>query len=201
MPARGGVVVVLAAAWLASFGCGDDGGRSGGEDAGAADAGTPTGDVPWLADGVPPVAPPSMGPCPKGWREVVDATGVTTCDPWPESGPEDCSGDEAHFPGEPGCARLGSACPTAPDEYATDLPAGGTIFFVRAGAIGGDGSRALPYGSISSAIAGAGSDAIIAIAPGEYDEILRLPSGVTLWGACVAGTRLTSSVAADTAVV
>ena len=106
--------------------------------------------IPWLEDAVPPIA---LTPCPAGWREVPPegAAGLATCDPYPEGGPSDCAEDEAHFPGEPGCTTIGSACPVG--EFADGLADDGTVRFVRAGATGGDGTRALPIGTIAEAMA------------------------------------------------
>ena len=59
--------------------------------------------ISWLDAGQPPIeppAPPALTPCPPGWRELTDPeTGTVTCDPWPETGHEECTAvDEAHFP-------------------------------------------------------------------------------------------------------
>src|SRR5262245_54496531 len=56
-------------------------------------------------------AAPVLTPCPAGWRELRDAHGVATCDPWPETSHADCAADEVHWPGAPGCARIGTDCP------------------------------------------------------------------------------------------
>lgn len=150
----------------------------------------PAPDIPWLADGVPAVAAPSLTPCPAGWREVVEADGLARCEPYPEGGPEDCPFGEAHFPGEPGCALVGSACPAG--EWPEGLPHDGSVLFVRAGAVGGDGTRDAPLGTVTDAAARAGDGAIIALAKGlhTYPAVVRRP--VELRGACAAETRLTS---------
>jgi hypothetical protein len=141
-----------------------------------------------------PVPPfPPMMPCPAGWTERISATSVVTCDPWPGSGREDCTGAEAHFPGRPGCERVGSACPS--DGIPTDLPAGATVIHVRAGATSGDGSAGTPFGSITEAMSRANSGAIIAVGPGTYDEAPTIRAGVTVWGACVDEVTWTSSSA------
>lgn len=135
-------------------------------------------------------AAPSFLPCAPGWREVV-ADGVTTCDPYPEGGARtDCADDEAHFPGEPGCARVGTACPA--DGWPAKLPATGTILYVRAGATGDGSSRDAPLGSVTEALARATPGTVVAVAMGTYDEALAIGAGVTVVGACVAGTRLTN---------
>jgi hypothetical protein len=70
--------------------------------------------------------------------------------------------------------------------------------FVDDDASGGDGStHATAFRSIGAAIAGAPDGAVIAIAAGHYDEDLVVTRGLALVGACVSGTRLTSSRATD----
>ena len=66
---------------------------------------------PW-PDGNP-VTLPVLTPCPEGWRKVpVTKSGdVMGCDPYPKEGAHECASDEAHFPSEPGCSRIGTACP------------------------------------------------------------------------------------------
>ena len=60
-----------------------------------------------------PPAPPVFTPCPDGWREVEDPdTGIVTCDPWPEDGPEDCGPDDTPDAdgGDLGCAQRSEKC-------------------------------------------------------------------------------------------
>jgi hypothetical protein len=144
-----------------------------------------------------PVSPPVFTPCPAGWREVTDAeTGTVTCDPWPEGGPHDCAADEAHFPGEPDCTRIGDPCPAG--DWAEDLPSAG-VLYVRAGAgSGGTGTRESPFGSVAEATAAATSGTTVALSRGTFDEAVVLPAGVALWGACVSDTVVASSAADET---
>ena len=97
-----------------------DAGQDAGQDADTDDDGD--GDMDFTIEPPEPPAPPELPlppvltPCPPGWREVppedpTDPFDVAICDPWPEGGPQDCADDEAHFPGEPGCARIGTECP------------------------------------------------------------------------------------------
>jgi hypothetical protein len=147
---------------------------------------------------IAPPSPPVLTPCPAGWREVADATGLVTCDPWPATGYRtDCAWDEAHFPGTPGCTRVGTACPA--DGWPADLPADRVIVYVDDGAAaGGDGaSRASAFTTIGAAITAAPSGAIIAVATGLYDEAVSVGAGMTVWGACVSGTRIVTSAPAD----
>ena len=150
---------------------------------------------PW-----PGSSPVVMTPCPEGWREVED-DGVVTCDPWPEGGPHECAEDEAHFPGEPGCSRIGTVCPEG--NWAEDLPEDGTVLYVLAGApAGGEGTQESPFGSIRETQYVAEQGTIVALSKGTFDEAVRLRIGVTLWGACVAETVVTCSTpSSDTGTV
>lgn len=200
------MAVALTVAWSAAgSACGDDagmaGGADGGSDAGASRAAEP--DIPWLAAGAPPVQLPHAV-CPAGWREahpIAEEPGVTTCDPWPASGRAACTAvDEAHFVGEPGCARVGPPCPAG--DWAEDLPTDRPVRYVKAGApAGGDGTQARPFARIGDATTGAAAGTVVALAKGRYDSAVSLGSGVTLWGACVSETVLTSSVVSFTAGV
>jgi hypothetical protein len=157
----------------------------GGTPAPVTDAGADAGFV------IAPPLPPALTPCAEGWREVTDAAGLVTCDPFPETGYRtDCAWDQAHFAGTPGCARVGTACPA--DGWPADLPTDRAIVYVDDGAVpGGDGaSRASAFATIGAAIAAAPSGAVIAVATGLYDGSVNVGAGMTLWGACVAGTRV-----------
>jgi len=143
----------------------------------------------------PPQAPeeptaPTLTPCPEGWTEVPAGEELpATCSPWPEGEPDLCGADEAHFPGEPGCARIGPACPAG--DWSEELPAEGSVLFVLGTAAeGGDGTRAAPYRSIGEALSAASEGTIVAVGKGAYEGSVQLPAGVTLWGACVAETIL-----------
>ena len=172
--------------FLVVCGCGDSppSPRDAGVDAGG-DAARPPADV------APPAEPalPVLTPCPPGWVERERA-GVVVCAPYAGGGPSACASNELHVPGEPSCARIGTACPG--DGVPEGLPADVAVLYVRAGAAG-DGSLASPFGSIGEALAAAPDGAIVAIAPGTYDELLRIGSAVTLWGACPEGVVLTTS--------
>jgi len=196
----GAWAVVLAG--LFSIGCGDDvGGVDGATDAAAdgagADAGLAAPDIPWLAEGAPPIG---IAPCPMGWREVDDGV-VTTCDPYPEAGAVPCPFGEAHFPGEASCAAIGEACP--PGDFAMGLPTGTPVVYVKADAAGGgDGTVASPYATLAevpwlSLAAGT----TVALAKGTYEGTLSLNPAVRLVGACVAETRLTGVASAVPAVI
>ena len=180
-------VVLVVALGAAVGACGGDGPPltpDAGPDAGAA-----------IAEPLPPV----LTPCPPGWREIPDANGVATCDPWPATGYRtDCAWDEAHFPGTPGCSRVGTDCPA--DGWPADLPTDRAVVFVDddAAPVGDGLSRATAFNRIGDAVVAAPDGAVIAVATGRYDEAVRVATGMTLWGACVSGTRIVTSAPSDT---
>lgn len=149
-----------------------------------------------------PPEPPSLLPCPDGWREVGGGGAPVTCDPWPAEGREDCSGDTAHFPGGPGCERVGPECPA--DGWPADLDPARPVVWVSAGAAaGGDGStRELALPSIADAAQRAPAGATIAVASGTYREPpFEIGADTIVRGACVSGTRLSSASAGDVPLV
>lgn len=136
--------------------------------------------------------PPRMT-CAPGWTPVPDDEGVVIgCNPWPGGTRATCTAiDEAHFPGEPGCGRVGDACPAG--DFPEGLPAGATVLYVRAGApSGGDGSLAAPFSTIAGALTAAPDGATLALAKGTYAEAVGLRRSVTIWGACAAETTIAS---------
>jgi hypothetical protein len=191
-----GVILVSASLLVACGGDDDAPPLDGGTDADAAvdplgiDLPAPP-SIPWYdestgEESLEP-APPSLGPCPDGWRAADDA-----CEAYPETGPVDCADGEAHFPGRAGCERLGSACPTTSD-FADGLADDGTVIFVRDGApAGGDGSRGAPFATIAEAIAAAAAGNTIALSRGLFEEAVELLSPVTLRGACVEETTISA---------
>lgn len=180
------IALALVAASLGA-GCGD----SGGSTTPSADAGADAAVV--LPEQPAPPMPPVLTPCAAGWREAPTTDGPTTCEPWPESGHAECSAiDEAHFPGTPGCSRIGLACPTG--DFPEGLPAGTPVRYVLATAApGGDGSIDRPFATITEALVGVPAGSIVAVGKGSYDEAFNVPGRVTIWGACVAQTLLHAS--------
>ena len=189
---------------LAIVGCGGPGDDP---DASSSDAGVSDGgsrlvldepappmppDIPWLADGAPPVEAPRMV-CPSGWRERMDPSGVTVCEPWPSTGREVCTGAQAHFPGGAGCEAVGDACPSG-GAFPTGLPSGRSLLYVLAGA-SGTGTEASPFGTLREALAVAPDDAIVVVGEGRYDESVELARGIALWGACAERVTLAPSTA------
>ncbi len=137
-----------------------------------------------------PAALPRLTPCFDGFAESTFADGVSVCEPWPSREPESCAAHEAHFPGRPGCERIGTACTAS--GFPDGLPADG-VHYVRAGATGGDGSLAAPFGSVSEAVAAAAAGDTVAIGVGTYAEEILVDRPMTLVGACAESTILTSS--------
>ena len=182
---------VLGSVFFAAVGaCSGGGGGADAWDAAADGEGSDGGEVVLNGSADPPVSPelPRMAPCATGWTAREDeATGIMTCEPWAEGGPADCPEGEARFAGEAGCVPVGPACPGG--DWPADLPTGVPIRHVRAGApAGGDGTIGAPFAAIGSALTGAVPGTVVALARGTYRECIGLPAGVTLWGACVAGT-------------
>ncbi len=142
-----------------------------------------------------PAALPALTPCPPGWRTVAPASAddPATCDPWPASGRTPCAEDELWVPGDPACMPVGAAC-SATDDFATDLPAGAVVYYVRPDATAGDGSRALPFGTIAEAAAAAATmpDAVIALSRGRHvlTDVVSLTGPVTVQGACASETTV-----------
>ena len=155
------------------------------------------------ADSIPPPAAPH-GPdaprldgiplCPAGWhRPPGSTTGPRAlCEPWPEDDDGECADPSfERFLGTDGCMRFGSECPA--DALPAGLPSGHPVIFVQTQATaGGDGSRTMPYRTIGEALAASVPGTIVAVGAGTYDEAIGVPSGVTIWGACAEGTRITS---------
>lgn len=180
------IALMLLVATLGT-GCGDGGGPA----ATTVDAGADA--VVALPDQPAPPMRPVLTPCATGWREVSTIDGPTTCEPWPESGHADCTSiDEAHFPGTPGCSRIGPECPAG--DFPEGLPAGTPVRYVLATAApGGDGSIDRPFATVTAALVGVPTATIVAVGKGSYDEAFNVPGGVTIWGACVAQTMLHAS--------
>ena len=160
-----------------------DGEPSHGADSGAPDGGEERdgGEAEPLYD---PPELPIFTPCPSGWREQ-NTDGVTTCEPWPEGGRQECSDSEAHFPGEAGCRIVGAPCPEG--DWAEDLPA--DTIYVRSGAPpGGTGTRESPFDTVALALGAAHDRATIALAKGTYEEVVRLERSLAIRGACASET-------------
>jgi hypothetical protein len=168
------------------FACGDEGPAltDGGSDAG--DGGTPDGQTV-----ARPTAPalPVLTPCFEGFVERSVGDGTVACAPWPGGEPDECESFEAHFPGRPGCERVGTVCPLG--GFAEGLPATG-VWYVRAGAMDGDGSVDAPFGSVSEAVAASSPGDTVAIAVGTYTDEVVVDKPLHFVGACAESTVLRS---------
>lgn len=134
-------------------------------------------------------APPVLTPCPPGWREE-DAGTTTVCQPWPTTGASTCPQGTAQFPGDSQCAAVGAGCPSG--FWADALPTGRPVLYVLAGADGGTGTKQLPFARLSDALAAATPTTVVALGPGTYSTTGPVPAQVTLWGACVTQTTVTT---------
>ena len=177
--------VVLA---CVAIGCsGGRGDRPPDTDAGTTDAGVET-------DIAAPAAP-VLTPCPDGWRELLlDDTGVTACDPWPETGPVDCGPGEAHFPGTPGCATVGPPCPAG--DFPEHLPPErAAIFVAGTPGTGGSGTRDDPFHDLGAAFAAASGGEIFVLGKGTHTIAGLFPDDSSFWGACTAETHVVAGFA------
>ncbi len=132
-----------------------------------------------------PPQPPDFGECLPGYS----GGGAEPCRPYDEGeGPSECPEGEAHFPGEPGCVVVGDPC--GEDAWASGLPAGEQVLYVRAGATpGGSGSRLRPYATPTEALANASPGATIALAAGSYPSF-RVGFSARVIGACATRTTI-----------
>jgi hypothetical protein len=127
---------------------------------------------------------------------VTDDLFVPYCDPWPLSGHDDeCGPTEAHFPGEPGCSSVGTACPA--DGFAADLPTDRMVVYVDPSSPRGDGTRASPYSSVNDfAWASLPPNTVVALSAGTH-----VGYDVEVVGACPSETIVMNSGEAQAAMV
>lgn len=162
-------------------GCGDDDGSAG------RDAGSGAREDAGIAAAASP-APPVVA-CPEGWAPVDESGVDVACAPWRDGERGTCERGGVRWAGEPGCVRLGSECPA--DGWPAELPSGVPALFVRAGAApGGDGSRDRPLARVEDALGSAPAGAVVAIAVGDYPEVLTVARSVALLGACATGVTI-----------
>lgn len=129
--------------------------------------------------------PVDWGDCPEGWepKEEKDDNGniiAKYCKPLLPDENIECPSGKMHLIGNKECVSMGE-CPEG--DFA-DIPteAGSPVITVAAG------------NSIQEAIDNAPDGAVISIGKGSFDEVITLENrSLTLRGACVSGTTLTST--------
>lgn len=124
---------------------------------------------------------PSLAPCPDGWV-AQESDGVTRCDAW-SSTRTSCPTGTAWFVGSSACEPVGPACPPS-GEFAPIDPGSGRAWYVRPGATG-DGSAAAPFGTIAEALGHAADGDTLALATGNYPELIQIDRPMRVVGACV----------------
>ena len=169
-------------------------------------------EIPGPAAPAGPAAPREVGlrswQCPAGWLAVAhgqvldeDGNPFSWCQPPPlprlsvgayitpqKDGEVDgdrpvCEPEvDGSFPvvGQADCRPLGDACPAGDWP---DVP--GNRIYVLAGAAGGNGSQAAPFGTISEAVGAAAPGDVVVIGAGTYPESVTIAKDLTLWGKCV----------------
>ncbi len=156
------------------------GGGAGGEAGGGGAGGVVEPPLTVLAPVPPaPVAPPSMAPC-DGFAAVAGPEGAQLCAP-PAPPATPCTGARVYGPWGEGCSPIGRGCADARP------PEGAQVRQVRAGAAGGDGSAASPFGTFGAALRGATAGTIVWAWPGRYRETFTIPRDVIVEGACASG--------------
>ncbi len=126
--------------------------------------------------------------CPTGWVTTPLHGDVDGCLPY--AAIDDCADGEIQLPGHAACEPFEPACSAPVD---ADL-------HVRVGATGGDGSAAMPFGTIAEAVTAASAGDVIALEAGIHVGGVEIDKDVTIVGACASGTRITAPSAEAWAV-
>jgi len=166
----------------------------------ACDAPAPPGDadvdgsveVP-LASPMAPLSPRFI--CPPGWREAM-LHDTAICEPWTSDAAPSCADDEVAVPGE-GCVPV-QPCPSGP--WPEGLPP--NAVYALAGATGGDGTEARPFGTVTGALTAAMGrpGSVVALGAGEFVETVVLRSGYPpIVGLCPARSRIREAETASPA--
>jgi hypothetical protein len=137
----------------------------------------------------PPKEPslPDMA-CPAGWSGEDLGDRIVACRPTVPP-PADCLRPMVQWYAESGCARIGPPCPAG--DFAEDADQlGRTVIYAKAGAAGGTGSRAAPFGTIEEAVAHATGGEVIALSGAFAEPAVVSKPGVSLLGACVETTSV-----------
>lgn len=142
---------------------------------------------------IPEVILPELGACPAGWTAEL-RSGITVCEP---RSLDRCAPGLYPFLGG-GCELIAPACDLSSWPVVDEMR---EVIWVRAGAVGSGASRADPRGSLAGALAASSAEAIIAVAPGRYQESIVLQGGRSLVGACPAGVVIDGTVSIGTGVL
>lgn len=141
-------------------------------------------------------APPDFAGCPEGWRAVADeAGGYTTCAPFPADEPEACAAGLAHFVGAAGCQPIGRPCPDGAWPEGLEGLEQPIVYVDDDGPLVGGGrtpERALR--TLAAGLAAAEAGGLVVVAKGTYNEVVTVPDGVTVRGACAAETLIAPSL-------
>ncbi len=141
--------------------------------------------APAQPEPVTPPQPPRYQPCPFGW---VDDPALLAC-----HGPAaPCPPEQRRSAGEEGCRAPGPPAPPLGEDWPLALDEPRTRF-VRAGAVGGDGSRAQPWGSLEQALGQASADVTLALSRGTYELPPQLGGVSRIMGLSASETRLVAS--------
>lgn len=134
------------------------------------------------------------GRCPDGWAATTEEVdrgpslgplSIPYCAPPAE---ERCGAHQMQAAADEHCRPIGSACPAGP--FPEAVPPGAV--YVLAGAAGGDGSPARPYGSLNQALRTTPS--AIALGRGSYSEDVVLAGALEVVGACAEATEIVGNV-------
>ncbi len=104
--------------------------------------------------------------------------------------PDACAGDARFLPGARACRAPGSACGAG----VSPADVGGV--YVRAGAVGGDGSDEHPFGTIEEALSALDEEPsrfdedLVLLGPGEFVAPAAITRRVELRGVCPSATRV-----------
>lgn len=146
-----------------------------------------------VAEPNPPRLTDEAGQCPRGWSlspHVIDRgpLGPLTLSLCVPPARVSCSGATLQATSDAACRPTGPSCdPGSP--FRPGIAEAPSTVFVLAGAVGGDGSRAAPLGSIQAALRSPGVR-VVAVGRGVYLEDVTVTGAIDLVGACAAETVL-----------
>jgi hypothetical protein len=120
--------------------------------------------------------------CPPGWESRA-SHGLSICEPWAgEDRAPTCGPGELALVGQPAGEACQPVWPCPLGEWPDDAPA--DAIYARAGAVGGDGSPALPFGSLPAALAAAQRAHLPLIIDGVFTTGVAVSGIPALIGLC-----------------